>query len=226
MKTFRTNFNGNPNVGLYGYCTDKYCLLGHVVSDEKVADVEKALKVPVHRVTMCGTSLVGVFVTGNSKTLLVPEIAFENELAKLEELGIKYTVVKANATAFGNNILCNDDGCVVNAEFTEEQKKKIQEALGVPIETGTIAGLDIVGSVAVLNGKGGLIHRDVEDDEKAKIEKVLGIKFAHSTINMGSPHLRSGILCNDNGMVVGDASGGPELVEAENELGLLNEVEK
>lgn len=226
MKTFRSNFNGNPNVGLYGYCTNEYCLLGHVVSDEKVKEVEKALKVPVHRVTMCGTSLIGVFVAGNSKTLLVPEIAFDNELAKLEELGVKYTVIKANATAFGNNILCNDHGCVVSEEFTEEQRKKIKKALGVKVETCTIAGLDIVGSVAVLNGRGGLIHRDVDDAEKAKVEKILGMKCAPSTINMGSPHLRSGILCNDNGMVVGDASGGPELVEAENELGLLNEVEE
>jgi translation initiation factor 6 len=222
MKVLKTNFNSNPNVGLYGYCTDEYCLLGHVVSDEKAKEVEKVLKVPVHRITMCGTSLAGVFLAGNSKTLLVPEIAFDNELKELDRLGIHYKTIKTHATAFGNNILCNDNGCVVSPEFTEGQRKKIGEALGVKVTVGTIAGLDIVGSVAVRNSKGCLVHRDIDDDEKKNVEKMLGLECTPSTINMGSPHLSSGILCNDNGMVVGDTSGGPELIEAEEALGLRN----
>ena len=29
-----TNFNSNPNVGLYGYATDKYCLIGTEVPED------------------------------------------------------------------------------------------------------------------------------------------------------------------------------------------------
>lgn len=221
MKTLKTDFNGNPNVGLFGYCTNEYCLLGKEVSEQDAEAVAETLGVPVHRVNICGTSLLGVFLAGNSKTLLVPEIAFDYELAALDDLGIKYTIVPANETAFGNNVLCNDKGCVVSEEIPESARKIMLNALEVNVKEGKIADLDIVGSLAAMNTKGGLIHRDIADDEKELVEEILGIEFAPTTLNMGSPFVSSGILCNDNGMVVGNASGGPELVEAEEGLGFL-----
>lgn len=222
MHVLLTNFNGNPNVGLYGYCTDKYCLLGKEVPEYEAKQVSEVLGVPVHQITMCGTSLIGVFVTGNSKILLVPDIAFDYELKELDALGINYAVIKCRATALGNNILCNDSGCIVNSEFSSDQKKVIRQALGVALKPGTIAGLDTVGSLVVHNSSGCLVHRDITTAEIVKVEELLGLKCVPSTINMGSPYLRSGILCNDKGFVVADASGGPEVVNAEDELGFLN----
>ena len=74
MHVLIANVQGNPNVGLYGYANDQYCLLGTEVPSKTAKKIEKVLKVPTHRISMCGTSLVGVFVTGNNKCLLVPEI--------------------------------------------------------------------------------------------------------------------------------------------------------
>ena len=221
MHVLMTNFNGNPNVGLYGYCNNKYCLLGKEVPESEAKQIGEVLGVPVHQITICGTSLIGVFITGNSKTLLVPEIAFDYELKILDKLGIDYTVIRCNATALGNNILCNDSGCLVNPEFSSDQKKTIRQALGVNLKPGTIAGLDTVGSIAVHNSHACLVHRDITKEELQVIEELLDIKCVSSTINMGSSYLRSGILCNDHGFVVADASGGPEVVNAEEELGFL-----
>ncbi len=221
MHALKTNFNSNPNVGLYGYCNNSYCLMGREVPEARVKEVERVLGVPVHQVTICGTSLIGVFVAGNSRKLLVPEIAFEYELKKLDHLKVDYEVIKCRATALGNNILCNDSGCLANPEFSADQKKRIRQALGVALKPGNIAGLGTVGSLAALNSAGCMVHRDITRAETKVLEGLLGLRCVQSTVNMGSPYIRSGLLCNDNGFVIGDASGGPEIVNVETELGFL-----
>jgi translation initiation factor 6 len=221
MRVLKTNFTGNPNVGLYGYCNDSYCLLGREVPARKAKQVGRVLDVPVHQVTICGTSLIGVFVTGNSQMLLVPEIAFDYELKQLDKLKIDYTIIRSKSTALGNNLLCNDKGCLANPDFSADQKKRIRQALGVALKPGKIAGLGTVGSLAVLNSKGCIVHRDITRAEARYIEDLLGLRCTPSTINMGSPYIRSGVLCNDKGFIVGDASGGPEITNIEQELGFL-----
>ena len=221
MHVLKTNFNGNPNVGLYGYCSNEYCLLGMEVPAKKAKEIEKVLGVPVHQMTMCGTSLLGVFLAGNSKVLLVPEITFDYELKQLDKLKIDYTVIRSKSTALGNNLLCNDKGCLANPDFSADQKKRIRQALNVALKPGKIAGLNTVGSLAVLNSKGCIVHRDITRAEMKYVGDLLGLRCTPSTINMSSPYIRSGVLCNDNGFIVGDASGGPEITNIEQELGFL-----
>ena len=48
--------------------------------------MEKVLNVPCHYVTIAGTSLVGVFITGNDNKILVPRITDERELRESREL--------------------------------------------------------------------------------------------------------------------------------------------
>ena len=98
------------------------------------------LKVPVHRVTLAGTSLVGVFTAGNSNCLLLPPICFEEELEALDKLGIKYEVIQTKLTAIGNNILANDNGALINPDFEASAVKQIKEALKVPVKEATIGG--------------------------------------------------------------------------------------
>jgi translation initiation factor 6 len=222
MHVLMTNFEANPNVGLFGYANDKYCLLGRSVPLKAARAVEKALKVPVHRITMCGTSLIGVFCNGNNSMLLVPQIAFEDELKALERFKIPYAVIRTKLTAFGNNILCNDKGCLASPAYSAETKKRIREALNVPLKPGKIADLDTVGACAALNSKGCVIHRDASQKEISFVEKLLGIECTTGSVNMGSPYIRSGVLANSNGFIVGDASGGPEVNNLDQGLGFLS----
>ncbi|MBU2561379.1 MAG: translation initiation factor IF-6 [Nanoarchaeota archaeon] len=221
MHVLKTSFNGNPNIGLYTYCSNDYCLLGREIPEHKAKELAHVLGVPVHQMNICGTSLIGVFVTGNSRVLLVPEIVFDNELKHLDRLGIDYKVIESRVTALGNSLLCNDKGCLAGTDFSADQKKRIRQALGVSLKPGKIAGLSTVGSLAALNSRGCIIHRDVTKREKEYIEELLGLKCIPSTVNMGSPYIKSGLVCNDNGFIVGDLSGGPEIVNIEEELGFL-----
>jgi len=44
------------------------------------------------------------------------------------------------------------------------------------------------------------------------------LNITTGTVNMGNPFVGSGILCNDKGFVIGDMSGGPEIMNAEEAL--------
>jgi len=221
MHVLMTNFHGNPNVGLYGFANDEYCLLGRDISHELAKEIEKVLHVPVHQVSICGTSLVGAFCAGNSHMLLVPGIAFHHELDILERLNIKYKVIKTKLTALGNNLLCNDLGCLANPEFSADTKKEIRQALGVALKPGTIAGLSTVGSAGILNRHGCVLHRDIERAELKYVEDLVQVPCETGTVNMANPMLRSGVICNSKGFVVGDHSGGPEVDNIDHALGFL-----
>lgn len=220
MHILRTNFNGSPNVGLYGYATSEYLLLGESLPEGKEQEVAEALgSIPVHQLRIAGTGLLGVFLAGNARTLLVPPIAFPNELKQLTMLKIPYVVIETNHTCLGNTIACNDHGAVISTEFSAEEKARIEEALGVRAIQLDIADLKSPGSFLVLNNDRGIVHRDVSEEDKARIEEALKVELFPATANLGTPYLHAGILSNRHGFVVGDASGGPEIVHIDEALG-------
>lgn len=224
MHLLKTDFNGNFNVGLYVYATDEYCLIGNDVPQELIIEIEKALKVPVHKISIAGTGLLGVFLAGNSNCLLIPKIAFNEEIESIRKLKINYKIIETKLTALGNNILCNDSGCIINPDYGKTEEETIKEALKVPVKRGKIAGLTIVGALGALNKKGCLMHRDAEDFEIEFIETILGVKAATGTLNFGSPYIKSGIAVNSNGFIVGSLSGGPEMQNADEAFGFLEDM--
>jgi translation initiation factor 6 len=225
MRILKANFNGTPNVGLYGYATDSMLLLGEHLQEKLLADVTASLgDVPVHFFRIAGTSMPGVFLAGNSNTLLVPSIAFESELAQLKKLGIAHTVLKTKHTCLGNNICCNDNGAIISTDFDDTEAKQIGNALGVPVVRMDIAGLATPGALIVLNGKQGIIHRDATKKEVDEVQRVLGVTLTPATVNLGTPYLHAGILNNTHGFIVGDQSGGPEIVHIDEALGYLEDA--
>jgi translation initiation factor 6 len=219
MHVAQANVNGNPNVGLYLYANDNYCLAGIEVSESLSKIVEKVLKVPVYRVSICGTSFTGVFCAGNNSCLLLPNIVLDAELSVLKKLNIVFRVISTDLTALGNNILCNDAGALVNPDLSARAKKSIREALGVNLVPGTIADLPTVGSLGVMNDKGCLLHMDAEDTELA--EDLFEVPCETGTVNKGNPYVRSAICANTNGFVISDDSGGPEVNWVDEVLGFL-----
>ncbi|MBI5389447.1 translation initiation factor IF-6 [Candidatus Woesearchaeota archaeon] len=210
------------NIGLYGFATDSYCLLGRDVPEEAAKDIEKVLKVPVHYITICGTSLVGVFCAGNNHCMLVPSIAFTEELKKLDQLKIPYKIIETRLTALGNNILTSDYAALVNPEFSADTKKRIRQALNVALRPGTVAGLGNVGSLGAIRGKQGIIHPETADEEVAYLGEFMDVSFTEATINNTSCFLRSGLICNKYGLVISTASSGQEINEIDMALGFLD----
>jgi translation initiation factor 6 len=218
MHVIKTSFRGNPNVGLYAYATDSYCLVGPEVQDSEYERLAATLEVPVHRTTIAGTGLLGVFLAGNNKQLLVPHITFQKELEFLTKHNIPYTIITTDLTALGNNILCNDNGCLVSPEYSEAERKAIEKALGVPVKPFKIGDLTIIGSCAAATNTGCLTHRATQDFEQDMINATLRVPVTTGTLNLGNPYIKGGLIANKAGFVVGDTSGGPEIVNAEEAL--------
>lgn len=212
------NFNGNPNVGLYGYANDKYCLIGREVPEKLHKKIEETLNVKLITMTIAGTSLLGVFLNGNNKVLLVPSIAFPQELEILDKHKIKYKVIDTKYTCLGNNMIINDKAALISNEYGARESKQVSDALGFDMVQAKIANHSILGSLAVLNKNGILCHHDILESEAKVLKKVFKLEIHTGTVNMGTPFVGSGILCNSKGMIIGDLSGGPEIINADQAL--------
>lgn len=227
MHILKTDINGNPNVGLYGFATNKYCLLGSEVSQELADKISKILNVPCFKLNIAGTSLLGVFLNGNDTHLLLPNITFPWEIEKIDkiskEIGFKYSIIDTELTALGNNIICNENYCLVNPDYPDNVKKQISDFLNLDVKEAKIADLPTIGSLTALNNSGCAIHRDAEQFEIDFINSKLKINCETATVNMGNPFIKSGILVNNNGFVIGKASGGPEITYLDEIFGFLGD---
>lgn len=217
-KALITSFNSNPNVGLYGFATDKYCLIGREVPEKFYDRISKVLDVPVIPMTIAGTSLIGVFLNGNKNCLLIPKIVFPQELEVLDKHKIKYKIIDTKLTCLGNNMICTDSVCLVSQEYGEREIKFMKDALKVDVIKMKIARMNTLGSMVVHTNKGILCHHEILEDEAEVLHKYLKAKIVTGTVNMGNPFVGSGILCNNKGFIIGEMSGGPEIVNAEQAL--------
>ncbi len=82
----------------------------------------------------------------------------------------------------------------------------------------TIAGMETVGSCVVMNDFGGIVHRFASSEEIGVLNDLFGLNFGIGTVNMGSPLVRSGVACNNNGFIIGKNSGGPEMANIDENL--------
>jgi translation initiation factor 6 len=203
---------GDPNVGIFCFANEKIAILPAGISRKKTASFEEALGVEACAVGIAGSRIVGVYVAGNSSSVIVPHIAWSEELDKIRSLGVPVTVLNEKKTALGNLMLCNDYGVYLDPRLKTATISVIEEALGVPVHHGTIGGLPHVGALATASNKGVLASPLIEDYEKKKLAEALNVPVAVGTVNSGVPYPKSGIVANSKGAVVGSLTLGSELL--------------
>lgn len=211
----QTDYKGNENIGFYGVVSDTYAVF---TVDFKTRDLFDNHCVKDIRIG--GTDLIGLFATGNSNGLVVPDLVRDHEAEQLRDSDVPFHIVEDRYTAIGNLILCNDTGCIISPHL-EDHRDAIADGLDVPVETGTVAGLNIPGSCGVATNKGVLLHRDATEDELAHVEDVLGVDADIGSVNFGSPYVHSGILANSTDLLIGPNTTGPETQRIQDALGFL-----
>ena len=217
----RTSFHQNPNVGLYGFANDKFCLLGTNVPHAIAAEIKEVLQVPTHTISIASTSLTGALIAGNNKCILVPNIIFDSELKHLDKLGINYKLLETEFTALGNNIVANDHAALISPDL-EPLKNEIKEALQIEhIGIMEIDDLKVIGALVVLNDKGCYLSAHATEEDAQHIHKLFNIPVTRGTVNLGSPYVSAGIIVNKHGLVIGERTGGPEAVAIDEALGFL-----
>lgn len=222
MPISRLSLYGNPNIGAFLFATDKFALIPPDVPSKSAEEISATLKVPLYRTTICGSVLLGIFITGNSKGILVPHNANEEEISYIRSTtGIPVIQYNGKKNALGNMVLINDTIAMVGAGTDSDLKSLLSETLQVDVFEGSIAGLSLPGVCAVANNRAVLCHPQTSEEEIRKLEEIFNIPVNISTVNCGYPYLRVGMLANSYGVVVGDATTGPEMAHIESSLGLI-----
>lgn len=217
MPILRTNFYGDPNIGLYGFATDKYCIMGSKRKENK--KITKTLGVKLHVSSAMSTALASLFITGNSIGLVMAKIMEDHEMNPLKK-SFSVLTLDTDYTAVGNLVLLNDNGIIISP-LLRKHANEIKKFFDIPCEVSKIAGTIVVGSAAIATNKGCLLHPHVKGAEKKIIEDVLEVKADIGTVNFGSPFVKSGIIANSRGLVVSEACSGPELGRINETLGFV-----
>jgi len=207
--------SGDQNIGLYGFATDKYCLLGQ--NNKKI---RKILGGPVYLANILNMDLTGLFVAGNSHGIAIAGVIAEDHRQSLERYFGNILVLDTNHTALGNLVLMNDKGIIVSP-LLRKLEKKISDFFGLPASVTTIANQKVVGTLGVATNKGCLVHPKARKTEMEKIEKTLGVTADIGTVNFGSPYPGAGIIANSNGFACSERTSGPELGRITEALGFL-----
>ncbi|ADG91205.1 translation initiation factor IF-6 [Thermosphaera aggregans] len=223
MDIIRMSFFGNSNIGVYGFTNNKIIILPPGIGRDDLREVSETLKVDIVEARIAGTILNGVFINGNDNGIVLPHIVFEEELGlikeKAREHGLNIEVVRSKHTALGNLLLCNNKGCITSPLLEKEVRDKISDTLGVEVVEKDLMKLTIPGSLGVVNDLGGVVHPGFVDDDFKTLLDVLKIKAEKATVNAGVPYIRSGVLANNKGIVVGGNTTGPEIIRIKRGLG-------
>jgi len=206
---------GTDNIGIYLFTNDKYTIVPKNLDSNTINKIQEVLKTEIIEVTIAKSFLIGIFVSGNNNVILLPKNTEENEIKKIKEIAkdVRVEVLDIKPTALGNIILTNSYGALVYPEVTNVEFNKIKEALGIDnIEKGTIANIITVGSVGVVTDKAGLLHIDATEEELQKLSNLFKVKLDTGTVNFGSAFIRSGLVANRNGVLVGASTTGPEIL--------------
>jgi len=214
MNIIRTSVMGLNSLGAFGLATDKFALVSEMWSKKAVEAIAKALEVPITKLNIGDTSLVGILIAANSNGILLPHIFSDRELEKLEETygdSINIGIIDSKITCLGNCIVTNDNGAIIHEKFEPKAVSVIKDTLDVEIEKGNIIKSPLVGSHALATNKGVLVHPLTTEMEITWITERLGVPVNVGTINRGVPYVSVGCFANSKGAIAGKDTTGPEL---------------
>jgi translation initiation factor 6 len=224
---FLLDLFGSASIGVYSLVTEKMAIVPPVVSENKAKKLEEWLKVEVTR-TMVGDSvLIGALASANSNGIVLPHFTREEEIKAIKSVcsEINVSVMETKRTAYGNMVLTNDFGAIVDPRMKRTDLKRIADTLGVEAVPGEIAGLPYVGSLAIATNKGVLAHPMLREEEQKLLKDILKVHIDVGTINCGIPYVATGLIGNSRTVVAGSLTTGPELFIIGQALDVVKENE-
>ena len=226
MAVYLSSIVGSASIGVYSLANEKIIIIPKMIPLEKAAQTAEWLKVKLVHTSISGSVLAGAFACANSNGILLPNSVRDEEIAVIKSsFEGNITVMETKKTAYGNLVLANDRGAVVDPHFKEHEINQIAETLGVDAVTGEIAGLSYVGSLAVATNKGVLAHPLLKDEEKKILEAVFKVPVDVGTVNCGIPYVGTGLIGNSRAALAGSMTTGPEMFIIGNVLDVVQEDE-
>ncbi|MCS7124146.1 MAG: translation initiation factor IF-6 [Candidatus Bathyarchaeota archaeon] len=226
MAIYLTSLFGSASIGVYSLVTEKMLIVPKFVSLKKAEKMAEWLKVKLAHTNIGGSVLVGALACANSNGILLPHFTRDEEIMVIKSVfDGNITVMETKKTAYGNMVLANDRGAIVDPRLKQSEIRKISDTLGVEAVPGEIAQLPYVGSLAVATNKGVLAHPLLKESERKLLEDVLKVPVDVGTVNCGIPYVGTGLICNSNVAVAGSLTTGPEMFIIGHALGVDEEDE-
>ncbi|MFC1486663.1 translation initiation factor IF-6 [Thermoproteota archaeon] len=212
MPLFFFDVFGNASIGVYSLVNDKIAIIPPQVPETKRQKVEEWLKVKVVATTVGKSLIAGALACSNSNGVVLPSFSTDAEVDAIKSVvDINVTVMDTKKTAYGNMVLVNDKGAVVDPRLDKGDVDKIADTLGVEVVPSDIAGLPYVGSLATATNKGVLAHPLLNEEERKVLNDVLKVPVDVGTVNCGIPYVSTGLLGNSRGAMIGLLTTGPEM---------------
>jgi len=226
LAVYLSSIVGSASIGVYSLATDKVVLIPSVVPLKKAERTAEWLKAQLVHTSISSSVLIGAFACANSNGILLPSSVLEPELLVIKRhFENNVTVMETKRTAYGNLVLTNDFGAVVDPRFKEPQIRQISNTLGVEAVPTEIAGLPYVGSLAVATNKGVLAHPLLKDEERKVLESVFKVPVDVGSVNCGIPYVGTGLIANSHAAVAGSMTTGPEMFIIGNALDVVQDDE-
>lgn len=224
MAIYLSSLIGSASIGVYSLVTDRIFIAPGAVPITKAERLSKWLKTKLVYTSIGGSILAGALACANSNGILLPKLIREEELTVIRRcFEGNITVMDTKKTAYGNLVLANDHGAIVDPRFKSPEIQEISETLGVEVARSEIAGLPYVGSLAVATNKGVLAHPLLKDPERKLLEDLLKVPVDVGTINCGIPYVGTGLICNRYAAIAGLLTTGPEIFIIGNALDVVKE---
>ena len=224
MAVYLTDIAGSASIGVYSLATEKFVVIPKAVPNKKAQRIADWLKVKLVHTPISGSTLGGAFLCANSNGILLPLSVCEEEIATIQaSFSGNIVVMETKKTAYGNLVLANDFGAVVDPRLKDPVIKQINETLGVEAVRTEIAGLPYVGSLGVATNKGVLVHPLLKDDERKILESVFKVPVDVGTVNCGIPYVGTGLIANSHAAVAGSMTSGPEMFIIGNALDVVQD---
>lgn len=218
VEIIKMSFFGNSNIGIYAYVNDKFMFIPMGIPSDDVNELCSVLGVIPVETKIAGTILNGVLVAGNNNGVLLPRIIFDTELQHINKvikdsgIDVVIHVLESKYTALGNLIACNNKGCIVSPLLEKEAVKTISDVLGIEVVKARLVNVDVPGSVLAVVDNGGVVHPDASEEDLKLIKDIIKVSVERATVNAGIPYVKSGILANNKGVIVGGNTTGPEIL--------------
>ena len=215
-------FFGTAEIGLFAVPTENICLIPPRLKLRQKKLIQDVLGVEVIPTTLAGSILLSPMAAGNSNGLILSKMVLDEEIEKIKKSAgdINIELLESKYTAVGNLILVNDRAALISTILPKKAEKLIQDTLGVEVIRGRIANRSYVGSLAVVTNEGGLVYAGVSEDEERWLSEVFKVTFLPGTVNDGVKFVRSGIIANSKGAIIGSVTTGPEMMTISRALGV------
>lgn len=214
MDIIKYDLYRGPNIGVYATANDETLLVPNGFAPAKAAKLAEHLGVArCCHASIANTRLLGTLIAINNNGMLLPKTAFADEYDYLRsETGLNVEILESKFTALGNLVCANDRGAIVSPWISTGDCRTIADVLGVEIVQRRVAGMYQTGSVMRANNTGAAVHPETDEEDMKMFANLLGVRVEHSSINSGVPYVSSGMLVNNNAIVVGSLTTGPEIM--------------